>query len=137
LAKRRHAVLARQLQASARSEEMMKRLLLALALSGCASTLPAVNAKVATGHEAQLCLADGAPRAGQSLRVQRDVCRQDAHAPGRLVCAREQIGSGEVVRALDSRCAVVRIAANVTIGRGDIIEVPATISTTAVASRMP
>jgi hypothetical protein len=119
---------------------MMKRFVLALAFSGCASTLPATSTSITTaGRQAQLCLDDGAPRAGQPLRVQRNVCRRDEHAPDRVVCALEPIGTGEVVRALDKRCAVVRIASDVTVGRGDVIELAdaptPTVGAGALASR--
>ena len=117
----------------------MKRLMLALAFSGCASTVPVTHPSVAAaGRQAQLCVDGRAPRGGQSVRVQRSVCRADAKAPGRAVCALEPIGAGEVVRTLDAHCAVVSIASDVTIGRGDVIEVggaPAPASSaTAIAS---
>jgi hypothetical protein len=89
-------------------------------------------------RQAQLCLDDGAPRPGQTLRVQRSVCRLDPHAPDRVRCSFEPIGRGEVVRAVDERCALVRITSAAVIRTSDVIELvgtPTPRQTTAVASR--
>ncbi len=119
----------------------MKWLAFAWVLVGCGSTQIVQNAtRGRSGREAQLCLDDGAPRPGQALRVQRTVCGPDPRATDRVRCALQPIGSGEVVRAVDAHCAIVRIASKVAIVPSDVIELageplPAG-KPTAVASRV-
>ncbi len=116
----------------------MKWLALALMVAGCGSTQIVQNARSGNMQEARLCLDDGAPRPGQTLRVQRTVCGPDPRATDRVRCALQPIGGGEVVRAVDPHCAIVRISSSVVIGASDVIELagaPAPASATAVASR--
>jgi hypothetical protein len=118
----------------------MKWWVLALAFTGCASTFSATPTSLSmSGRQAQLCLDEGAPRAGQTLRVQRTVCRRDERAPNGVACAVEPIAAGEVVRTVDDHCAVVRIASNFIVTRGDVIELGAppapALGTNAVAVR--
>lgn len=91
--------------------------------AGCATTMAPAGGVVADGREARLCVDDGALRVGQALRVERDVCRRDPQAPERVRCELEPVGAGAVVRLVDARCAVVRIDAATSIGRGDRISI--------------
>jgi hypothetical protein len=117
---------------------MMKQIVVVLALSGCASTLPSGRSTFGKERQAQLCLDDGALRVGNALSVERNVCRRDPRAPDRVVCSDERIGTGEVVRVTDQRCAIVRLATTMTIERGDRIAVVGALPAsrkTALASR--
>ncbi len=68
--------------------------------------------------------------------MQRSVCRPDPRAPERVRCRFEPIGAGEVVRTVDERCAIVRIASATVIGASDVIELVGTPPPpTAVAAR--
>jgi hypothetical protein len=107
--------------AIATQEVGMKGFVFVLALGGCATALPSSRSNLGeAGLKAQLCVSDGALRAGQTIRVLRNVCSRDPHASS--VCALEPIGQGEVVRTVDERCAIVRIAMTTPAERGDRIE---------------
>jgi hypothetical protein len=95
----------------------MTRLLMVLALTGCASAIS--GARIVSA--AQLCVDDGGLQPGHTVRIRR---------------GDNTVGAGEVVQAINPRCAVVRLAMKSLPQRGDQIDVVGPVRpTAALASR--
>jgi hypothetical protein len=94
-------------------------------LMGCTTLRP--ERPASTVADARLCLEAGALRAGQRIRVERRTCEG-------LACTLDPVARGEVVRVVDERCAIVRVASSAPIRRGDEIALSPPASS-ATASR--
>jgi hypothetical protein len=91
-------------------------------LLGCTTTRP--ERLTSTVAEARLCLEAGVLQPGQRFRVERRSCEGPA-------CTLDPVARGEVLRVVDDRCAIVRLASGVSIHRGDKLE----LSPTALSAR--
>lgn len=90
------------------------------ALPGCAAApLAPRSAAVRGPREARLCLDGGGLRQGQRIRFERTVCERDRGDPDGAVCSLRPVAEGQVVRALDHRCAVLRVDGEADVRRGD------------------
>ena len=98
----------------------MRLLGLFVLLAGCATTAatPAASVESVT-QEAQICGDARSLHAGDSIRFQRRTCTPLNAKSSVLRCAVVDVERGEVIRVVDDRCAVVRVAAGVVVQPGD------------------
>lgn len=94
--------------------------LLCLLVAGCATETaerpgPVVSEVV---HEVRVCLDGGTLREGSRVTFSRRVCRGNPKHVA-LDCRYAPIGTGQVVRVLDQRCALVEIADDGDVHSGD------------------
>ncbi len=99
----------------------------ALLMAACAATpaRPAGPAVTVVSHEAQVCIDSGHLQPGAQVQFVRRVCRQRTPKVTILDCTAESIGSAQVVRLVDERCAIVRLPLDSQLQPGDQIEIAA------------
>lgn len=91
----------------------MRRWILPLVLTGCAtagSGAPPAPSVERVAQEAQVCGDTRSLRAGDSIQFQRRVCAPLNAKSSIVRCTVENVERGEVVRRVDERCAIVRVA---------------------------
>ena len=116
----------------------MRSLMCLLLLGGCAETAaptaPSGPTVETVTQEAQVCGDVHALRAGDWIEFQRRVCATLNPKSSVLRCAIENVDRGEILRVVDARCAIVRVAAGIAIRPGDTWS-PATPEATAAQTR--
>jgi hypothetical protein len=105
----------------------MKGIMLCLLWAGCASAgapstdaprEPAARVQAVT-RETQICGDAGALHAGDIVRFERPRCTPLNAKSAVVRCASAEIARAEVLRVVDARCAVVRLAADAAVQPGD------------------
>jgi hypothetical protein len=101
--------------------------ILCIALIGCAAeAAPARRGPVvsAVGREVRVCLEGAGFRDGARVHFQREVCRHHAKQVMAQSCSDQETGTGQVVRVLDSNCALVMVsdASDVRVGDGIAVD---------------
>jgi hypothetical protein len=93
-------------------------------LAGCATAAPVaqVDRQIeSVTQEVEVCGDADSPGVGQPVRFRRRSCAPLNAKSSVLHCAVADIARGEVIRVVDKRCAVVRVAGGVGVQAGDII----------------
>lgn len=100
---------------------MLKRIGIVTLLAGCATApvAPAAPTVASVTQEVQVCGEASSFHVGEQVRFTRRECKPLSAKVVVLRCADEEIDRGEIVRVVDDRCAVVRVAASSTVRRGD------------------
>ncbi len=95
-----------------------------LAVTGCASEVPAVRGPVVTraNQDATVCLDRGSLSPGEEVRFKRTRCTTSAKTSIKPFCSTEMSGTGQVVEIVDAGCYRVRVAGDVGVRPGDELE---------------
>jgi hypothetical protein len=100
---------------------MLKTIGIVTLLAGCATAPVAPDAPTVASvtQEVQVCGSARSFHVGEQVRFTRRECKPLSAKVVVLRCADEEVDRGEVVRVVDDRCAVVRVAAGGVVQPGD------------------
>src|SRR5262249_39715016 len=119
-------------------EDEMRWLIPCVLLFGCATDPPAVSSAgpfvASVTQEAEVCGNPHALHPGDWIRFERRVCAPLNAKSSVVRCEPREVERGEVVRVVDGRCAVVRLAAGVAVQPGDTWQ-PASAPVSAAQTR--